>query len=240
MIVHARRVKLLAILGILVGSGLALLAWSQAWYSATLVDGAATGSATTLEVSGQSASPALSALALAGFALAGALTIAGPVIRVVLGLLAALLGGCVVLAASITISGPVAAVSSAVAEATGVAGAESIAGLVADVVASPWPTIAVIGGVIVVLAGVTVVVTARAWPTSRRYGGGVRMTADGDAAVPASDRAVDAWDDLSRGDDPTESPAPATDDGPDRAADVAHDAASDGPADGDERAGTTR
>ncbi|MUN08340.1 hypothetical protein GLX25_14580 [Agromyces luteolus] len=238
MSVTARRVKLVAILGILIGSGLALLAWSQTWYTATLVDGAAAGSAATLDVGGQAASPALSALALAGLALAGALTIAGPLIRIVLGLLAALLGGCVVLAASLAIADPVAAVSSAVAEATGVAGAGSTAELVADVVASPWPAVAVAGGVVVVIAGLAVVVTGRAWPTSRRYGGGVRMAADGATAVPASDRAVDAWDDLSRGDDPTEASAPSRiDDAPDHPTGGGEP---DRPADGDGRAGPTR
>jgi len=241
--VRGRRMKLAAILGILIGSGIALLSWSRTWYAATLVDGAAAGSATTLEVSGQAASPALSALALAGLALAGALTIAGPLIRVVLGVLAAALGGCIVLAASVAIADPVAAVSSAVAEATGVAGAESTAELVAVVVASPWPAAAVAAGVIMVLAGLMVVVTARGWPTSRRYGGGVRVAADPGAAAPASDRAVDAWDDLSRGDDPTEAPA-AIEDAPgagqDDGPDSGHDGAVDRPADGDDRAGTTR
>ncbi|WP_445967087.1 Trp biosynthesis-associated membrane protein [Agromyces sp. ZXT2-3] len=217
--------KLSAILGILAGSGLALLSWSQTWYSATLVDGAASGAAATLEVAGQAASPALSALALAGLALAGALTIAGPVIRIVLGLLAALLGGCIVLAASLAISDPVAAVSSAVAEATGVAGAESTAELVDEVVASPWPVVAVVGGLLVLAAGLAVVLTARAWPTSRRYGGGVRVASDDGAPVPASDRAVDAWDELSRGDDPTDS------------TDLAD---AEGPADGDDPPEATR
>ncbi|WP_353814179.1 Trp biosynthesis-associated membrane protein [Agromyces sp. SYSU T00266] len=237
MSVRGRRVKLGAIVGILVGSGVALLAWSQAWYAATLVDGATSGSAATLQVGGQAAAPALSALALAGLALAGALTIAGPVIRVVLGVLAAVLGACVVLAASLAIADPVAAVSSAVADATGVAGAGPTAALVADVVATPWPAVAVVGGAIVVLAGLGVVATARAWPTSRRHGGGVRVAADDGAAVPASDRAVDAWDDLSRGDDPTEAPTATagTDDTGSR-----RDGAPDGAVDGDDRAGTTR
>ncbi|WP_430646389.1 Trp biosynthesis-associated membrane protein [Agromyces sp. GXS1127] len=225
MSVRGRRMKLPAILGILAGSGLALLSWSQTWYSATLVDGAAAGAATTLEVGGQAASPALSALALTGLALAGALTIAGPVIRIVLGLLAAALGGCIVLAAALAIADPVAAVSSTVADATGVAGADSTADLVAEVVASPWPVVAVVGGALVVLAGLAVVATARAWPTSRRHGGGVRVAADDGSPVPASDRAVDAWDDLSRGEDPT---------------DGAHAADEDEPVDRDDRPEATR
>jgi uncharacterized membrane protein (TIGR02234 family) len=223
--VRAARMKLPAILGILVGSGLALLSWSQTWFTAVLVDGASSSASATLEVGGPAASPALSALALAGLALAGALAIAGPVIRIVLGLLSAVLGGCIVLAASLSIADPVAAVSSSVAEATGVAGAASTAALVAEVTASPWPAVAVAGGILVMLAGLAVLVTARAWPTSRRYGGGARVEADGGAEAPPSDRAVDAWDDLSRGDDPTDAPVDS------------HDHRS---ADGDERPERTR
>ncbi|WP_353827646.1 Trp biosynthesis-associated membrane protein [Agromyces sp. SYSU T0242] len=198
------RLKLAAILAILLGSGLALLAWSQAWYAVALVPGSAASGSGSLEVSGQAASPALSALALAGLALAGALTIAGPVIRIVLGVLAAVLGGCIVLAASISLADPVAAVSGAVADATGVAGAASTAELVDDLASSGWPVVALIGGVLVALAGVGVITTAGAWPTSRRYGGGVRMQPDDRGASAPSDRAVDDWDDLTRGDDPTD------------------------------------
>lgn len=199
------RMKLPAILGLLAGSGLALLAWSQTWFTARLVDGQATaGGATALEVGGAVASPALAALALAGLALAGALAIAGPVIRVVLGLLALALGGSVVLASALALGDPVRAVAPAVAEATGVAGAEPTAELVAGVAASAWPFVAILGGVLIAVAGLVVIVTGRTWPTSRRYGGGARLAPDAPrGGVPASDRAVDDWDGLSRGDDPT-------------------------------------
>jgi uncharacterized membrane protein (TIGR02234 family) len=206
--------KLPAILGLLAGSGLALLAWSQGWFTVRLVDGQATaGGAVSFEVGGAVASPALAALALAGLALAGALAIAGPVIRVVLGALAIVLGGCVVLAAWVSLADPVTAVSAAVAEATGVAGAGPTAELVAAATATAWPFAAIAGGVLVAAAGVVVIVTGRAWPTSRRYGSGARMAVDGARdEAPASDRAVDDWDGLSRGDDPTDD-APGTADG---------------------------
>ncbi|MGR0219236.1 Trp biosynthesis-associated membrane protein [Agromyces sp. ZXT2-6] len=200
------RMKLPAILALLAGSGLSLLAWSQGWFTVRLVDGQATaGGATSIEVGGAVASPALAALALAGLALAGALAIAGPVIRLALGVLAIVLGGSVVLAAWLSLADPVAAVSAAVADATGVAGAGPTAELVGAVTVTAWPYAAVAGGVLIGTAGVVVLVTGRAWATSRRYGGGARMVADGtiDEAAPA-DRAVDDWDGLSRGDDPTD------------------------------------
>lgn len=213
--------KLPAILGLLAGSGLALLAWSQVWFTVRLVDGQATArGAASIDVGGAVASPALAALALAGLALAGALAIAGPVIRLVLGLLALALGGSVVLAAWLSSADPVAASSAAVAEATGVAGAEPTAELVAGVATSAWPYAAIVGGLLIASAGVVVIVTGRSWATSRRYGGAARMAVDGARDdAPASDRAVDDWDGLSRGDDPTDDP---TDEPPSSAGDHGH------------------
>ncbi len=228
--------KLPAILLAIVGGGLALLSWSQTWFR-LVIDGAAGGGA-VIDVGGQVASPALAALGLAGLALAGALAIAGPGIRFVLGLLAALLGGCVLLAAGLSLGDPIGAVSPAVTDATGVAGADPTAELVASSVATAWPIAAIAGGVLLLASGVVVLVTGRAWPSSsRRYrdgaafakSDGARTTtpdASGDGAaeatdaVPAdrpsppaaggrtggsaSDRAIDDWDELTRGDDPTD------------------------------------
>lgn len=209
------RMKLPAVLGLLVGAGLVLLAWSQTWFAVRLVEGQATaGGAAAIEVGGAIASPALAALALAGLALAGALAIAGPVIRIVLALLALLLGGCIVLAAAIALADPIAAVSAAVADATGVAGAEPTADLVASATSTFWPYAAIAGGALVAAVGVLVLVTGRAWPTSRRYGGGARFAeADAGETPRSSDRAVDDWDGLSRGDDPTDDDRGAGGDG---------------------------
>src|SRR5665647_2348429 len=119
-----RRLKLTLILGVLLASGLALLAWTQVWINA---DVAMLGAVQRhLPVPGSTASPALSALALAGLALGGARTIAGPVIRVVLGLLEVLLGVSVFLAAFAAVSDPAAASAGAVTKATGIAGKNSI------------------------------------------------------------------------------------------------------------------
>jgi uncharacterized membrane protein (TIGR02234 family) len=75
--------------------------------------------------------------------------------------------------------------------------------------ATPWPVVAIVGGALVVLAGVAVLVTGTRWPASSRRYGGARLVDDtaGTTAVaerPASDRAIDDWDGLSRGDDPTD------------------------------------
>jgi uncharacterized membrane protein (TIGR02234 family) len=170
-----------------------------------------------LQVTGSTAAPALTALALAGLALGGALAIAGPVIRVVLGLLEVLLGVSVSLAAVLAISNPAAASAAAVTAATGIAGRNSAAGTVTDSALTAWPFVAAGAGVLMVVAGVLVVGTARRWPgpTNRyqatrfepvdgaRTEGGTRTAASSDTGARGTNDAVGDWDDLSRGDDPT-------------------------------------
>src|SRR5680860_1330372 len=92
-----RRLKLVFILLVLVASILALLAWTQVWVYAVVA--ATDADSLTLAVDGADAAPAVTALALAGFALGGALTIAGRGIRVVLGVLEILLAVSVFLSA---------------------------------------------------------------------------------------------------------------------------------------------
>ncbi|MFF2270660.1 Trp biosynthesis-associated membrane protein [Agromyces sp. NPDC058136] len=211
----AARMKLPVIVVTILGAGLGLLAWSQTWFDLVLAAGAgAHVTAEVIAVPGSVASPAIAALSLAGLALAAALSLAGPGIRLVLGVLEVLLGGCLVLAAALSLGDPVGSVSPAVTEATGVAGQAPTAELVGAAAATIWPIVAIVGGVLVVVAGVLVLVTGTRWPAStRRYRSGLEPV-DGDTAPTggaspaaeraASDRAIDDWDELSRGDDPTD------------------------------------
>ncbi|MFB2556047.1 Trp biosynthesis-associated membrane protein [Herbiconiux liangxiaofengii] len=230
-----RRLKSTVILGVLVLSALAFLAWSQSWGTLELAGGSTT--ATVLDVPGSVAAPALSALGLAGIALAGALAIAGPLVRIVLGALEVLLGVSVIWSGVLALTDPVAAGASVVTSSTGVAGTSSIRELVTVGGETPWPALTVVLGALMALAGVVIVVTVRRWPaSSRRYQAVTFEAADGrqssdpadlidddftdladlserddaaparparPAATTARDAAVDSWDDLSRGTDPT-------------------------------------
>jgi Tryptophan-associated transmembrane protein (Trp_oprn_chp) len=207
--VSAARMKLPAIVATIVGAGLALLSWSQTWFELELTDAAAQGSGDAIAVPGSIASPALAAFGLAGLALVAALAIAGPAVRVVLGVLEVVLGGCVLLAVWITVGDPIGAVSPAVTDATGVSGSGPTAELVASADPTAWPVAAIVGGVLLVAAGVLVLATGTRWPASSRRYRAARL-ADAEEPVSnaargraASDRAIDAWDELSRGDDPT-------------------------------------
>lgn len=200
-----RRLKLALILLVLVASALALLTWTQVWIDARVLS--ATGSATQrLEVSGTNAAPALTALALAGLALAGALTIAGRLIRTILGLLEVLLGASIVIAALQALTDPAAASASAITAATGIAGSESVELGLRAATLTAWPFLALVSGVLMAIAGVLIVVTAGRWPGATSRYQAVRMQpADGSETDggDATSRAVDSWDDLSRGGDPT-------------------------------------
>lgn len=228
-----RRLKLLTIVAVLLLAALAFLAWSQSWGTLVLV-ASDTTAAGALDVPGSVAAPALSALGLAGIALAGALAIAGPVIRIVLGALELLLGASVLWSGLAALTDPVAAGASVVTTSTGVAGTDSVRDLVTVGVLSPWPAVTVALGAGMLVAGAVIIITVRRWPAaSRKYQAVAFESADGtrsgdlgdffddedaretvaddgvQAAGPAvdararRDAAVDNWDDLTRGGDPT-------------------------------------
>jgi hypothetical protein len=210
-----RTLKLRLVLLVILASGLALLAWSQVWIDVRVAQGAAT---VNLPISGSTAAGALSALSLAGIALAGALTIAGPVIRVVLGALEVLLGFSVSLGAGLAIGNPAAASAAAITKATGIAGNASIQDGVTAAALTPWAFAGFAAGVVMVAAGVGILVTGPRWPgTTSRYQAVRFESADGTtgahsaAAAPGTtagtderEDAVITWDGLTRGDDPTD------------------------------------
>ena len=230
-----RRAKYLTMLLLVVGSGLALLAATQPWFVIRLTDTA--NHSSTITVAGSVAAPALTALALAGLALTAALAIAGPVFRIVLGVLGVLLGVSVLISAITAVSDAVRASASAITTATGIAGDASIRHLVHSVETQFWPWLAMVAGALIILAAAAAVVFARLWPgSSRKYqtrfagedgrpadevlseAAGTRRaddvpptadaddTPDGASDGPAAldrDTAIDSWDELTRGDDPT-------------------------------------
>jgi uncharacterized membrane protein (TIGR02234 family) len=237
----SRGAKYLTLLLLVIGSALTLLASTQTWFSVTLT--AAASHAGPIIVQGSAAAPALTALSLAGLALTAALAIAGPVFRIVLALLGILLGASVLISAASALGDALGSASAAITSATGVAGDASLSRLVDRIDTGIWPAVAIVGGVILVLASAAVVVTTRLWPgPSRRYqtrfedpdgaqapdaqardaqapDARAQVSDDDEARAAAEageqadgtttppplerDRAIDSWDELSRGEDPT-------------------------------------
>ncbi|HEY0248587.1 MAG TPA: Trp biosynthesis-associated membrane protein [Gryllotalpicola sp.] len=209
-----RSLKLATIVAIIIGAGLGLTGATQDWYTVRLVASAAHSA--PVVVSGSDAAPALTALSLAGLALALALAIAGRLARVIVGALGVVVGGCLIYSA---VGDPAASpgVRDAVSKATGISGEASVHALIADVSSSVWPAFALVGGIVVTLGAIAALVTGRLWPGgSRRYdaappsalrfedAGGQASAAPRQPAERPGDAAVSDWDELTRGQDPTE------------------------------------
>lgn len=191
-----RRARATGVLAVLVGGISSLLASTQPWMLVTLAD----GNADTLEVVGSEAVALFAPLSLAALALGLALTIVGRVLRYIFGVVAVALGIGLTAAAASALPAPLGAYATAVTEATGLGGVDAIASLVDHVAVTGWPVAALIGGILVATGGVWTLATARSWGS-----GGRRYDAT-TATAPSGSRphdAIDDWDDLSRGTDPT-------------------------------------
>jgi hypothetical protein len=193
-----RRARMLGVLSFLLAGGIGIISSTQVWATVQRAD-----SGEALTVTGAVIYPLLAPLSLAVLALGAALSIAGPVLRhilAVLGLAAAalLILGTVPLVGS----APISAVAPAVTEATGLGGQESMRDVVADVTATPWPLIALICWAVLALASAFVLATARRWAAGgRRYRSGSEAAHRSTGPLDA----VDSWDELSHGTDPTDS-----------------------------------
>ena len=189
-----QRTRLLALVLPIAVAAVALLAWTQPWVALELTDGR------TIVAAGDAAAPAVPPFALAGLALVGALTLAGLVFRIVLGLLQSLLGVGLIASGMLVFTDPVAASLAPLTAATGVDGLASVRALVESSAVSAWPAVAIAAGVAGILIGVAIALTASRWPQRTRRYDAVRFASV--ARDSRTDR-LDAWDALSDGDDPT-------------------------------------
>lgn len=192
----ARRGRSLAVSGFLLSGAVGIISSTQTWLT---VERADAGEA--ILVPGASALPLLAPLSLAVLALGIALSIVGPVLRLffgVLGAASALFLGWTT--SQLLLSEPLSAVGPTVTETTGLAGSSAIADVVAGIELSAWPVMTLIGWIVLLAASLVVLFTWRRWKTGgRRY----RTDAAHVEAAAGPVDAIDSWDDLSRGTDPT-------------------------------------
>lgn len=192
-----RRMRMYAVLGFLLAGGIGIISSTQTWLTVTRADG---GEA--LLVSGADAVSLLAPLSLAVLALAGALSIAGRVLRYIVGVLG-LAGAVVLLSTTVGLLAdpPLSAVAGTVSEATGLGGDAALHDVIAAISPSAWPVVALVAWVLVALASVFVLATAHRWNAGgRRY----RSTAEAAHHSTGPLDAVDSWDELSHGTDPTD------------------------------------
>ncbi|ROR67049.1 Trp biosynthesis-associated membrane protein [Agrococcus jenensis] len=177
--------RIAAVLGLLLAGAMGLLAATQPWGSATLIDGR------VLAVAGQDVAGAMTTLSLATVALALVLPIAGKVWRLVLGALALLLGALLAVHAGGAQAGVAGALTTLVADATGLAGTAQQAELTATATTA-WPLVGIAAGIVAAAVGVWVLITARRWPARARRAARYERSGSGLA-----------WDVMDDGDDPT-------------------------------------
>ncbi|WP_268748232.1 Trp biosynthesis-associated membrane protein [Microbacterium sp. CH12i] len=101
----------------------------------------------------------------------------------------------------ILVTVPVSAVAPVVTETTGLAGSTAVNDVIGTITPTFWPVLALIGWVLLLIAAVFALVSANRWKT-----GGKRYRTENAAHVSADGPvdAIDSWDDLSRGTDPTQ------------------------------------
>ncbi|OJU39266.1 MAG: hypothetical protein BGN97_06525 [Microbacterium sp. 69-10] len=190
------RARMYAVLGFLLAGGVGIISSTQTWITVHRSDAAA-----PLLVSGAEAMPLLAPLSLAVLALGGALSIAGCALRYVfavigLGAVVALVTGTLPLVAA----PPLASAAPALTKATGLSGDKALGAMVTDLEPSGWSVAALCAWVVVALASLFVLATAHRWKAgTRRYD----HLSDGRHADAGPLDAVDSWDDLSHGTDPT-------------------------------------
>jgi len=194
---RARKQRLYTLLAIGLVALLTLLTTTQTWWTLHLATRA-------LPIAGTVAGPALAALALCTLVLAAALALAGPVFRLILGLLQLLLAFTIVLTTILSLVKPDEPSESAVQTATGIAGTTSIDHLITSVTLTPWGFVAVALGGVAFILGIWLLISFRFWPAASRKYQAVRFQpADG-----PRDAVID-WDALSDGTDPTADRKPA-------------------------------
>lgn len=210
-----RRARPLAVLSIVATGALGVISSTQTWLEVVLDDGAAQA----LAVPGAAAVAVLAPLSLAVLALGAALSIVGTALRYVFGGLTVAIAAVLAwLTAQVAFTHPTAAVAATVTEATGITGEAAVSALVAEIDATAWPAITLVGWIVLFAAGSLTLATAHRWRGSgRRYrtdapaagapaSGATGASASAPSTAPTASRphdAIDSWDELSRGEDPT-------------------------------------
>jgi uncharacterized membrane protein (TIGR02234 family) len=195
-----RRAKSIAILGILIGTGLSLVGWSQEWFTFEITEVAGSGS---VVVSGIDAAGAVSAISLGLFATVAVLGLAQSFWRAIFLLVSLALS--VVGAAMVVevINSPVASSVGSLSLASGVANEETLNALVTSEQSSAWPIIAIVGFCCVVVSSLWGLLTMRSWPrASGRFSRPETLQSQNRQATDAYAQ-DEAWDSFTQGGDPT-------------------------------------
>jgi len=185
----------MTVLVLLLGGILALIGSTQTWVTAT---GFEATHITNVELSGQEASPVITAMTLVTIAAGAALSIARNVGRWIIGCVA-ILGALAIGTTTINIIfSPLNAAAQKISESTGTTATTDVAG---DIEVSLLPWLTVLGAVIVLAGGIIALTYGSRWSLgkTKKYDISGPTPVDNDGQLDE----IDTWDELSRGEDPT-------------------------------------
>ena len=188
-----RRGRSLSLLLLVIAGGVGIISSTQTWLVVSRGDGGE-----DVVVPGATALPVLAPLSLTALALGAAVALVGPVLRHVFGAFALVLGAVLFVLTTIVVAQrPLSSVAPSLTEVTGLAGEKALTPVIGGISATAWPWAALAGWLLLVLAGLLVLATGRRW----RSGGRRFQTAPAPENAPVD--AVESWDELSQGTDPT-------------------------------------
>jgi uncharacterized membrane protein (TIGR02234 family) len=189
-----------AILAVLLGAAVSLIGWSQNWLTLSL--SSADIRVTSLEASGQSTTALPAGLALVAFATGLVLLTSRSVLAYVIAVINAAAGVGIIAVCLAVLADPVSFLFKQLQGLSGIADQKALRHLVSGVTTGAGLTVCAIGGLLVVLGAVLVLASAHRWPKRRsRYdvSGSTHRGSSNNSSVET----LDAWDEMSRGADPT-------------------------------------
>lgn len=160
----------------------------------------------TVDVPGSDAAPAVTALGLVAGAAAVASTLAGRVLRTIVGAVVALAGVGAIFAVLSVTADPGNASRGTVGTQTGAVGTGG------EYVLTAFPWLALVAAVALILCGIWLMLVARhaGRKAGRRYDrdalAGNKAASTGERVTTAHSSDIDAWDAFTRGEDPTRGP----------------------------------
>lgn len=192
----ARRGRVVSVIGMLIAGAIGIISSTQTWLTVIRAD-----AGEPILVPGADAMALLAPLSLAVLAVGAALALVGRVLRYLFSGLALFAGGLLAWwTAEIQFATPISAVAPTVTESTGLAGSSTVADMISAIEPSAWPTLALIGWTLQILSAVFALATAHRWRSGgRRFRTDAAAHSEHEGPVDA----IDSWDDLSRGSDPT-------------------------------------
>ena len=192
--------KRTAILAILLGATVSLIGWSQNWLTLKLAS--ADIRVSSLDATGQSLTALPAGLALVALATGLVLLTSRAILAYVIAAINAAAGIAIFAVCVAFWADPVSFAFRQLTALSGMAGDSALRHLVSSMTVGFGVFVCAVGGFFILLGAVIVAISAHTWPHKRtRYERATNLSESN--ATKSSVETLDAWDEMSRGSDPT-------------------------------------